>query len=212
MRSVRGNYKYLKTHLTIPFQETGYFNKVMCDYLDKKEDLSEFYNNFPDVKGFEKQIKSKWESFSNPSRNVLVKSLQEQYQGVQTSKLTLENIELLKKNNTFTVTTGHQLNLFTGPLYFLYKIVSAINLAKKLTKEFPECNFVPVYWMATEDHDFEEIQFFNFQNKKISWNRNSQGAVGRLTNEGLDKVFEEFTSQLGESKNATFLKELFIIG
>ena len=68
---------------------------------------------------------------------------------------------MLANKNTFTVTTGHQLNLFTGPLYFLYKIVSAINLAARLKKEFPKDNFVPVYWMATEDHDFEEIQYFN---------------------------------------------------
>ena len=49
------------------------------------------------------------------------------------------------------------MNLFTGPLYFLYKIISTINLCKELQKKYPENNFVPIYWMATEDHDFEEI-------------------------------------------------------
>ncbi|TDA74551.1 bacillithiol biosynthesis BshC, partial [Halomonas marinisediminis] len=73
------------------------------------------------------------------------------------SELTQKNIQLLKEENTFTVTTGHQLNLFTGPLYFLYKIVSTINLCEQLKTEFPKQNFVPIYWMATEDHDFEEI-------------------------------------------------------
>lgn len=199
----------MKTHKTIPFQETGYFIKIIRDYLDRKENLSEFYGNFPDIKGFEKQIKSKWESFSDDSRNVLVSSLDSQYQGLSISDKTKSNINLLKKNNTFTVTTGHQLNLFSGPLYFLYKIVSTINLAKQLNKEFSDCNFVPIYWMATEDHDFEEIQFFNFKNNKINWNRESQGAVGRLTNKGLDSVFNEFSELLGESKNATFLKDLF---
>lgn len=199
----------MKKHQTIPFQETGYFNKIMCDYLDRKENLSEFYGNFPDINGFEKQIKSKWESFSDSSRNVLVNSIQNQNKGFQISEPTQENINLLKQNNTFTVATGHQLNLFTGPLYFLYKIVSAINLSKKLKQKFPDCNFAPIYWMATEDHDFEEIQFFNFQRNRISWSRDSKGAVGRFSNEGLDKVFEEFSKQLGESKSSDYISKLF---
>ncbi|MCK4561324.1 MAG: bacillithiol biosynthesis cysteine-adding enzyme BshC [Flavobacteriaceae bacterium] len=199
----------MKAHKTIPFQKTGYFSKIICDYLDRKENLSEFYDNYPDIKGFEKQIKNKRDSFSDSSRNVLVSSLDNQYQDLSISDKTKVNINLLKQNNTFTVATGHQLNLYTGPLYFLYKIVSAINLAKQLSKEFTDCNFVPVYWMATEDHDFEEIQYFNFKNIKINWNRESQGAVGRLTNKGLESVFQELSKLLGKSKSATFLKELF---
>src|SRR5690606_14331141 len=105
--------------------------------------------------------------------------------------------------------TGHQLNLFTGPLYFLYKIVSAINLAKQLKSAYPEYNFVPVYWMATEDHDFAEINFFNFRNKKIQWNRESAGPVGRFTTEGLDAVLDIFSKELGVGNNAVYLKSLF---
>ena len=199
----------MNTHLTIPFQETGYFNKIMCDYLDKKNVLSEFYNNYPNISGFEQQIKTKWESFPITSRNVLVSSLQNQYQNTKGSSQTQANINLLLQNNTFTVTTGHQLNLFTGPLYFLYKIVSAINLAKRLKIEFPDCNFVPVYWMATEDHDFEEIQYFNFKGNKIKWNRTSSGAVGKLNTNGLKEVFKAFSNQLGESANAKKIESLF---
>ena len=99
--------------------------------------------------------------------------------------------------------------MFSGPLYFLYKILSTINLTELLKKEFPEYNFVPIYWMATEDHDYEEIKFFNFKDKKISWNRESAGAVGRLSTKGLDKVFDEFSNQLGGSKNSQDIKDLF---
>ncbi|MDO9138347.1 MAG: bacillithiol biosynthesis cysteine-adding enzyme BshC, partial [Lutibacter sp.] len=88
-------------------------------------------------------------------------------------------------------------------------IVTAINLADRLKKEFPQQNFVPVYWMATEDHDFEEIQYFNVDNTKISWNTKSGGAVGRLKTSGFDAVFNEFSSILGTSKNADALRELF---
>ena len=83
------------------------------------------------------------------------------------SESTLQNIQLLKLSNTYTITTGHQLNLFTGPLYFLYKIASTINLCKELRQKYPTQNFVPIYWMATEDHDFDEINYFNFKSVAI---------------------------------------------
>ncbi|WP_416171478.1 bacillithiol biosynthesis protein BshC [Algoriphagus boritolerans] len=90
---------------------------------------------------------------------------------------------------TFTVTTGHQLNLFTGPLYFIYKIVSTINLAKNLQSAYPEYHFVPVYWMASEDHDFEEINNFKLDGKKYQWNSTQKGAVGEFL---LDESFKAF--------------------
>ncbi|MCB0460454.1 MAG: bacillithiol biosynthesis BshC, partial [Flavobacteriaceae bacterium] len=134
---------------TIPFYKTGYFSKLICDYLAKDDKLQPFYNNFPSIEGFKKQLEEKKESFSLESRNVLVNALSDQYKNVEKSEKTSENIEKLKFENTFTVVTGHQLNLFTGPLYFLYKIISTINLTEILKEEFPSYNFVPVYWMAT---------------------------------------------------------------
>ncbi|QXP62520.1 bacillithiol biosynthesis cysteine-adding enzyme BshC [Polaribacter sp. HaHaR_3_91] len=196
----------------IPFQKTGFFSKIMLDYLEKKESIQPFYNNFPDISGFHSQIEEKQKSFRLQSRLVLVDALKNQYQGFNVSKKTEENIESLKLQNTFTVTTGHQLNLFTGPLYFLYKILSTINLCEELSEKFPEQNFVPIYWMATEDHDFEEINYFNFDGKKVLWNRKDGGAVGRFSTEGLAAVFDVFSEHLGHSKNAEFLKELFSDG
>ena len=193
----------------IPYAATGYFSKLICDYLNKKPELSVFSGNFPDVKGFKNQIDSKKITFSAQSRNLLVDALKNQNKNIDVSEYTTQNIASLLDENTFTLTTGHQLNIFTGPLYFLYKIVTAINLADRLKKEFPQQNFVPVYWMATEDHDFEEIQYFNVDNTKISWNTESGGAVGRLKTTGLDAVFNEFSSILGTSKNADALRELF---
>jgi bacillithiol biosynthesis cysteine-adding enzyme BshC len=201
-----------KTHCTtIPFQKTGYFSKIICDYLDQKDTITSFYNNYPDLNGFKKQIELKRHSelVSESHRKILVQALKNQYKNLNTSKKVKENIQLLAKVNTFTVTTGHQLNLFTGPLYFLYKIVSTINLTKQLKAEFPADNFVPIYWMATEDHDFEEINYFNLNGKKIRWNRESRGGVGRLSTKGLDEVLAVFSSQLGATSNANYLKKLF---
>lgn len=193
----------------IPFRESGYFSELICDYLDEKKGLKPFYNRFPKLENFKAQIEEKKASFPKQHRTVLVESLKKQYQGVALSKTTKKNIDLLGNDTTFTVVTGHQLNLFTGPLYFLYKIISTINLTKQLGKKYPEYSFVPIYWMATEDHDFDEINHFNFKGKKIQWNRKSKGAVGRLSTEGLDEVFEVVSNELGNSKNAEQLKELF---
>jgi len=193
----------------IPFQKTGFFSKTMVDYLEQKESIKPFYNNFPDNNGFKKQLEEKGNSFSMAHRKVLVEALQNQYAAIEVSEETQANIDSLIHPNTYTVTTGHQLNLFTGPLYFLYKIISAINLAEELSAQFPASNFVPVYWMATEDHDFDEINYFNFKNNKVQWNRPDGGAVGHFDTHGLKDVFEQFSQQLGTSRNAAFLKNLF---
>ncbi len=198
----------MKVH-HIPFQKTGYFSSIICDYLDEKPELSAFYGNFPDLVGFKKQLELKRESFTSNSRKVLVEALRHQYKTINVSKKTFQNIEILSEEKTFTITTGHQLNIFTGPLYFLYKIITTINLTKTLKNEFPNHNFIPVYWMATEDHDFDEINFFNLKDKKVAWNRESSGAVGRLKTAGFDTVFEEFSKLVGTTRNATFLKKLF---
>jgi bacillithiol biosynthesis cysteine-adding enzyme BshC len=97
-------------------------------------------------------------------------------------------------------------------LYFLYKIISAINLAEELSAQFPENNFVPIYWMATEDHDFDEINYFNFKGTKVQWNREDGGAVGHFSTEGLEQVLEVFSKQIGTTRNAYYLKQLFADG
>jgi bacillithiol synthase len=195
----------------IPFRNTNYFSSLICDYLDENKELQTFYNRFPKLENFKSQIDEKCHSelVSESNRAILANVLKSQYQNVNISALTLSNIETLKQKSTFTITTGHQLNLFTGPLYFLYKIISTINLTKELKSEYPEYNFVPVYWMATEDHDFDEINYFNFEGKKVQWSRDASGGVGELNTEGLDHVFEIFSKQLGQGENAEFLSELF---
>ncbi len=195
----------------IPFRETNYFSDFICNYLEQKPELSQLYNRFPSLDNFEAQIneKSNSEHVSEAHRSILANTLIQQYANIKTSELTLQNIEDLKSKNTFTITTGHQLNLFTGPLYFLYKIISTINLTKQLKETYPKYNFVPIYWMASEDHDFEEINFFNFKGKKVQWNSKQSGAVGHFSTEGLDAVFEVVSAEFGPGKNAEQLKDWF---
>ncbi|WP_159022966.1 bacillithiol biosynthesis cysteine-adding enzyme BshC [Formosa sp. L2A11] len=195
----------------IPFRDTHYFSSLICDYLDQKPELEQFYNRFPKLENFKAQIeeKSNFKGISQAHRRVLASVLEQQYADIKISEATRLNISLLKEPNTFTITTGHQLNLFTGPLYFLYKIVSTINLTKELKVKYPNQHFVPIYWMATEDHDFDEINYFNFKGKKIQWNREDGGAVGEFSTEGLDHVFELYSKDLGIGKAADELRALF---
>ncbi|MFB9076890.1 bacillithiol biosynthesis cysteine-adding enzyme BshC [Flavobacterium procerum] len=193
----------------ISYQTSGYFSKLMQDYLDQKSELKPLYNHFPTLENFEKQIAEKQSNFDSANRITLVDTLKKQYANIEISDSTKQHIELLALENTFTITTGHQLNLFSGPLYFLYKIISTINLTKELKSKYPSYNFVPIYWMATEDHDFEEINYFNFRGKKFRWNTESTGPVGRLSTKGLEEFFEIYSKELGSSTNANTLKKLF---
>ncbi|HJR99289.1 MAG TPA: bacillithiol biosynthesis cysteine-adding enzyme BshC, partial [Flavobacterium sp.] len=193
----------------ISYQNSGYFSNLMIDYLNEKKELRQLYNHFPKLENFKAQLTEKQDNFPFENRKILVSALEKQYENFVISETTLNHIKLLNDSNTFTITTGHQLNLFTGPLYFLYKIISTINLCKELKKNYPENNFVPIYWMATEDHDFEEINFFNLNGKKIQWKKDSFGPVGRLSTEGLEVVFEEFSKAIGISESANYLKDLF---
>ena len=197
----------------IPYRDTGYFTALICDYLEGSATVKPFYGREPKLESFEQQIDEK-KAFSQMQRERLATALRSQYATVETSPLTRKNIELLQQPTTFTITTGHQLNLFTGPLYFLYKIIHTVTLSRKLKERYPSQDFVPVYWMATEDHDFDEINYFNLNGKKVRWNRkdikdNDKGAVGELSTSGLQEVCEQFCAEIGKTQHAQELCALF---
>lgn len=173
----------------IELNSVGAFPKLFLDYISKNENLTKFYNQYPDLQGFSKVIESR--KFSDDKRSTLVSVLKKQYQGLENTP----DFDVLLQANTFTVTTGHQLNIFTGPLYVIYKIVTIINLAKKLKVEFPAYNFVPVYWMASEDHDFAEIASFNLFGKTYKWETEQKGAVGRMNPAELQAIFDELSEK-----------------
>ena len=197
----------------LPYSETNFFSALILDYLEEKTEVQPFYNRFPKIENFKEQIAEKSGNYDHSIRKTLVQVLKDQYSEIELTDAVSKNIALLEKDTTFTITTGHQLNLFTGPLYFLYKIISAINLSKKLKAEYAEQDFVPVYWMATEDHDFEEINFFNLNGKNFKWNNENKKAgvtaVGYLQTDGLDEVFSLLSAELGGGEDARYLKELF---
>jgi bacillithiol biosynthesis cysteine-adding enzyme BshC len=186
----------------ISFPETNAFTSFFLDYIRKHPQLKKFYGRFPEVSNFKEQIKDKAASFPRQHREVLVKALQGQYKNYTIADAVKNNLEALRTEQTFTVTTGHQLNIFTGPLYFIYKIVTVINACKQLKQAYPEHNFVPVYWMASEDHDFDEIKYFKFNGKKYTWESKQTGAVGRFNPTELEALLKELPEGLAIFRKA----------
>ena len=175
----------MKLH-SVALRATGQFPALLLDYLDQKPELNDFYSVFPSLDGAKESIHQRAD-FDPAKRATLVEVLTKQYAGITNPP----DFSLLENENTFTVTTGHQLNIFTGPLYVMYKIVTTINLARSLKATYPEYDFIPVYWMASEDHDFEEIASFNLFGQKYIWQGTPRGAVGRLDPKELEKVLDQ---------------------
>lgn len=169
---------------------TGQFSPIFLDYIDQKAGLRPFYQAYPSLENFRKAVEER--TFHQQDRELLANTLQKQYANFEISTPVQTNLDKLRDSTTYTVTTGHQLNLFTGPLYFIYKIVSTINLADKLNQTYPSHHFVPVYWMASEDHDFMEINHFHFDGKKFVWTTGQTGAVGEFV---LDSGLRELLKQ-----------------
>jgi len=197
----------MKAH-QIPYVKTGFFSELICDYLNDKKELQAFHSGVPSFKNLYQQALKKKKVFPLQIRKTLCESLYRQYSNIEMSSSVAKNLQKLENENTLTVTTGHQLCLMTGPLYFIYKIVSAIKLCRQLKDQYPNLNFVPIYWMATEDHDFEEISAFIFRGKKFQWNADSGGAVGKIKTKSLKSLLDLFKQELGRSIKAKALKVL----
>ena len=156
----------------IDFNDLNIFSDLIKDYKSNKKEISQFISSFPTKEAIIKQIRKK--KLSKEIRQDLVISLKKQYKKTEFINSDLKkinyNIDSLVSENTFTITAGHQLNLFSNPLFLIYKVVNIINLSSKISKASKK-NVVPIFWLASEDHDFEEISSFNFLNKNYKWEK-----------------------------------------
>ena len=168
----------------LPYRQTGVFSNIVLDYIDQSSQLKPFFSNPPTLQGIQKAIEVR-KNFST-QRDVLVKELKKQYSAVEINRSVQENIEALHSENTFAVTTAHQPNIFTGPLYCIYKNFHAIKLAEYLKTVLPKYNFVPVFYMGSEDADLDELGHTYVGGQKIKWDTKQTGAVGRMK---VDKEF-----------------------
>jgi len=194
------------TSTRLPYRDTGYFSKIITDYLDKSPKLNPFYEHTTDIAGIENAIKQR-KKFSN-HRDILVAELEKQYAAVPPSPEVQQNIRLLHDANTFTITTAHQPVIFTGTLYFVYKILHVIKLAAWSKEQLPQYNFIPVFYMGSEDADLDELGSIWLNNEKIVWETAQTGAVGRMNTGGLEKIIARIDGELSVQPHGKDLVKL----
>lgn len=196
----------------IPFSSTQLFSKLINDYVEGKGTAIDFVQYAPNVEGYQAAIEGR--KLHPIDRGLLVEVLTAQYANMDPKAAVQQHIELLKSDDTFVVTTAHQPNLFSGPLYFFYKIIHAIQLAASLKKQFPQYNFVPVYYMGSEDADLDEVGAFNLDATRYQWSTKQTGAIGRMVvDDALLKLIQQlegYWSVLPQGKTAlAILKEAY---
>ena len=160
------------------------------------------------ISDLQAQAKQKKEVYSSETRKNLVRVWKEQIASYA-SPGQLENLKLLEDESTFTITTGHQLTLFAGPLYLIYKVLHVVRLSEEFNRSQSEYKAVPVFWMASEDHDFDEVRSTHLFNQKLTWESNQTGPVGRFDMNDFKEVFSQF-SAFFEGKE-TAINELLAI-
>jgi bacillithiol synthase len=179
---------------SVSYEATGYFSKIVLDYIAGNDTVKPFYAYEPSVKGIEKAVK---ERAFDCNRSLLVSELKKQYEAVELSGKVLANIDRLADAATFTICTAHQPNIFTGHLYFIYKILHAIKLADHLNEALPQHHFVPVYYMGSEDADLDELGEVTIDGTRYQWHTKQKGAVGRmLVDDALLDIIKAIAGQL----------------
>jgi len=179
----------------IAYGQTGFFSRLVVDYLNGNAALAPFYKYPVSIDGIQQAIADHKDHPYN--RQLLVDELANQYKDVQLTEKQRSNLQKLKASNCFTVTTAHQPNIFTGPLYFIYKILHAIKLADELKQQLPANDFVPVYYMGSEDADLDELGHIYLSGQKLEWQTTQTGAVGRMiVNKELLKLIDAIAGQI----------------
>ncbi len=145
------------------------------------------------VSDLQAQANKKKEVYSSGTRKNLVQVWDQQI-GSYASESQAKNLRLLENENTFTITTGHQLTLFAGPLYLVYKVLHVVRLAEEFNKSQKDFKAVPVFWMASEDHDFDEVKSAHLFNQKLTWESDQTGPVGRFNMSDFSEVKSQFST------------------
>ncbi|MBC7827854.1 MAG: bacillithiol biosynthesis cysteine-adding enzyme BshC [Chitinophagaceae bacterium] len=182
------------TSTTLPYGQTGYFSKIVVDYINQAPALQDFYAHPVSMDGIKSSIKSRQKFHGN--RSLLVQELRRQYSELPSHELVNRNIDRLMDDGTFTICTAHQPCIFTGTLFFIYKILHAIKLAQECNNCMPEYHFVPVYYMGSEDADLDELGKMWLNGEQLVWDAKQTGAVGRMNTKGLDKLIYRIEGEL----------------
>lgn len=169
-----------------PDLEFRKLNELIHAYCSNNPQVRDFFEVNPDLTEMAGVSLRRNMTFTH--YEVLTSVLHEQYQGNATIDAVDENLAAFSAGNAITVTTGHQLCLLGGPAYFFFKILSTIKLAQNLQTLVPDKKIVPVFWLASEDHDREEVNHTFIHGERFEWNTEQTGAVGRFALDGFEDV------------------------
>ncbi len=208
--------------MQIPFTRLPGYNQIFIDYIYNFDKLQSFYNySYKSDTDFIRAIQGRQNSYLKNSefdRNTIADILKIQNKFFNSGEKAIQNIELLKNENTFAIVTGQQAGLLTGNLYSVIKAIDAIKLSNDLNKKFPEFNFVPVYWIEADDHDFTEVNNINILTKEnkllnIEWIEGGQ-KQDKYLKPAYTIVFDEFIDNfrqlIKENLQHTDFKDLLL--
>ena len=192
----------------VNYESTGLFTPMTIDYVNEDKKLTPFYKYPVSLAGVERAIENRKNTPIN--RSLLVNVLNQQYMGLELTIKQQQNIQCLLDENTFTITTAHQPVIFTGPLYFIYKIFHAIHLADDLNSQLTDNKFVPIFYMGSEDADIDELGQIHLNSGKIAWNTKQTGAVGRMkVDDALLQIIDSMAGEIGVEPFGNELINLF---
>ena len=182
---------------------------IVFGLMNNDKKLKSFISDFPSYDSIISHSEKKKLEFSKEKRKTLVAEIKQQYKGVKISKTLNNNINTLLDEKTFSVTSGHQLSLFSGPIYFIYKIISTIKIVSELNKRSKKQKFVPIFWLASEDHDFDEISQVNISGKLLKWEKETLNKpVGKINSDKIENVIKEYKNEIIDSKYSSDLIKL----
>ena len=192
----------------INFNSVPFLSKKDVSYQTNFDAWTDLAKWSPDIESFSKIIE--YRSNKPIDRALLVEVIEDQYSQLNVHESVNKNIKLLKNDNCFTIVTAHQPSLLTGPLYYIYKISSIINLCKTLKERYSDYDFVPVFVSGGEDHDFDEINHLTVFNQKYTWERgHDREPVGRLSTEGIQDVISSLKEKFkADGDPSEFLDEV----
>lgn len=182
------------TSTNLAYGQTGYFSKIVVDYINQAPALQPFYKFPVSMEGISAAIKTRQQQPGN--RSLLVQELTRQYSQLPSHHLVQQNIQKLLSDRTFTICTAHQPCIFTGNLFFVYKILHAVKLADECKAAMPELDFIPVYYMGSEDADLDELGKIWLNGEQLAWDTKQTGAVGRMNTKGLDTLVYRIEGEL----------------
>jgi len=192
---------------TLSFDRIPHQTRLFLDYLKDPIALREFY---PTAVRFHHELSDRAGEVlkaHTTDRSTLCDALQEMNESWGAGEATLRNIALLRDSDCVAVVSGQQAGLFTGPLYTIYKALSAVKLAGCLSQR--QTKAVPVFWMATEDHDFAEVAKAEFIGRDcklaqvdVSAELHQEGQpVGRVTiDDSVASVVDQLLEMLPSSE------------